>query len=68
MVWSGDYHRPPMTRSRTTRVARTAACAVGCPPARGLSDVVRGSNQRNRNPDGDDPRWITRNFALQPTP
>ena len=41
---------------------------AGASPDPQDDDVVWGSNQLNGNPNGDDPRWITRNFALQPTP
>ena len=41
---------------------------AGATPDPQDDDVVWGSNQLNGNPSGDDPRWITRNFALQPSP
>lgn len=41
---------------------------AGASPDPQNDDVVWGSNQLNGNPHNDDPRWITQNFALQPTP
>jgi hypothetical protein len=39
----------------------------GASPDPQNNDVVWGSNQLNGNPHNDDPRWITQNFALQPS-
>jgi hypothetical protein len=40
----------------------------GASPDPNNDDVVWGSSQLNGNPSGSDYRWITRNFALPPSP